>query len=418
MRAIILASIVLSACSKTAQFAGECQKNGDCPVGSACRVDKGTSVGICICRSDEACGEGFLCNTQGVCQERAGCRINTDCGDTMKFCDIATGNCVDKGIPSMGGILPGCGTDVHCEPGSVCGASGTCTEGCIGTGDCPLYRVCDRTGLTSPTELGRCVGGRCDDKSFCAFGDRCTAGACLPDPNPNHCTLDCQGNATCGDQGRNFCLVNSAYDPQNPRASYESFCGVECDAEEDCPNGYNCGGVVLLTQDQCTNSGECGGGGRECFIGEGDLRGFCSCANDQDCAPGFAAPPSCSWGSCSGAGITFCNSDDQCLGTCDYGTRYCEWPQGRPCTQDTQCDALPICGPFAGPGFGNVCITTLPDAVPCGSDAECLCVSGSCANTGRPCVNGADCVPPCMGGGCVLGAACAPEEGLLCTDVD
>ncbi|CAN0562404.1 unnamed protein product, partial [Laminaria digitata] len=149
--------------------------------------------------------------------------------------------------------------------------------------------------------------------------------------------------------------------------------------DSECPSGYNCGGVVLLTQDQCTQDTECGGGGRQCVVGEGELRGFCTCVSDQDCA--FeAAPPSCQ-GSCGGIGLQPCTMDSECLTTCVF---QCQSPQGRACTVDSD---------------------------------YCLCQAGTCINTGRQCTSGAECNPPCVGGGCSLGAACAPSEGLLCTDV-
>jgi hypothetical protein len=364
--------VLLAACSGGSRFSGECEKGGDCPVGATCRISPTTGAGLCVCRSDEACDPGEICNSQGVCQLRSGCRSNAEC-ESSKFCDFGTGACIDR---------TACGSDVHCLPGTVCQGS-RCVDGCYSTADCPLYSSCEGGGGT----LGRCIAGKCDDKSFCDFGSNCTAGMCAVNTDPNHCAYDCQGNGDCGGGGRNFCLVNPAYEPGNPRSNYQTFCGVECDAEADCPSGYNCGGVVLLTQDQCQNDAACGGGGRRCFIGEGDLRGFCSCVNDQDCAFD-AAPPTCN-------GV-------------------CQNPPNRACSDDSQCDPLPICGPYLGPGQGDVCVT---DGTPCNGAADCLCSGGTCINTGRPCSTGPECNPPCMNGGCVLGAACAPEEGLLCTDV-
>jgi hypothetical protein len=158
-----------------------------------------------------------------------------------------------------------------------------------------------------------------------------------------------------------------------------------------------------LTQDQCTNDGECGGGGRRCAIGEGDLRGFCTCVDDQDCALD-EAPPACV-GSCGGAGIVPCTIDDDCvISSCEFT---CQNPAGQPCTDDSQCQPLDICQ-------AGSCLT---DGSPCSRGADCLCAGGTCLFTGRPCNVGLDCNPPCMGGGCYLGDACAPEEGLLCTDV-
>jgi hypothetical protein len=244
-----------AACSSSTTFVGECLKNDDCTTGFYCkrtRIDQG---GICACRSDEACAKGEVCNPQGVCQARAKCRSNAEC-DPSKFCDVASGACIDR---------TACGTDVHCIPGTVCNLRASpahCIDGCFSTADCPLYSVCDRTGLTSSVAVGRCIAGRCSDKTFCPFGSRCVNSICMRDPNPNHCAACDPRSATACGSPRNYCLVNAKYDPMNPRTGTPNYCGVECRAEDDCPHGYNCTGVVLLTQNQCGSNAECGGNGR------------------------------------------------------------------------------------------------------------------------------------------------------------
>lgn len=390
----ILAMLALAGCSSPAQFAGECTVNSECPTGSACKISGDNSVGICICRSDEACGEGEICNTQGICQTRSACRSNVECPDD-KFCDLSSGNCIDR---------INCGTDVHCLPGTVCDdVQGGCVDGCYDNGDCPLFSVCTRG--SGAELLGTCLANRCSDNSFCEYGDFCQNGACVDASDPTFCQ-DCgQGEAACGSPN-DFCLINSGYDPARPETGSPSFCGVECNPESggtDCPNGYNCGGVVLLTQDQCLQDTECGGGGRQCVLGEGDLRGFCTCVDDADCAFN-EAPPAC-LGSCGGFGVIACTDDSPCVTTCEFT---CQSPQGRACTSDAQCEPLPLCQ-------NNVCITDAVTA--CTTGTDCLCPAGTCLNTGRSCSTGAECNPPCIGGGCSLGAACAPSEGLLCTDV-
>jgi len=395
---MLLSLLVLAGCSGKEQFVGGCTVNSDCPTGSACKISGDNSVGLCVCRSDEACDEGEICNTQGICQKRAACRSNVEC-EAEKFCDLASGNCIDR---------INCGTDVHCLPGTVCDeVRGECINGCIDDGDCPLYSVCARQ--TGQELFGTCLANRCSDKSFCEYGDFCQNGSCTDAANPDFCR-DCgQGNpCAAGD----FCLINSSYDPGRPENGGPNFCGVQCDqanGDSECPSGYNCGGVVLLTQDQCTQDTECGGGGRQCVVGEGELRGFCTCVSDQDCA--FeAAPPSCQ-GTCGGIGLQPCTMDSECLTTCVF---QCQSPQGRACTVDSDCEALPICGDFAGTGR-LVCATD--GITSCTTAEDCLCQAGTCINTGRQCTSGAECNPPCVGGGCSLGAACAPSEGLLCTDV-
>lgn len=382
-------------CSETRQFAGECKTAEECPTGSTCRIAKGDTSGLCVCRSDEACAEGEVCNTQGVCQKRAGCRSNVEC-EASKFCDLATGACIDR---------TACGSDVHCLPGTVCDDTGTtCVNGCFDNADCPLYSVCMGGG---PGVRGSCLAGRCTDPTFCDYGDFCAInGNCTDATNPSFCAACSQANPC--PANTDFCLINSGYDPGRPENGGPNFCGVSCTSPDECPAGYQCGGVVLLTQDQCTNSNECGGGGRECVLGEGDLRGFCTCVNDQDCAAD-TVPPACN-GSCGGLGIQPCDNDNQCLTTCQ---KRCQFPAGQACTTDDECQPLPICGAHAGPG-SMVCANNLQ---PCSTGADCLCNAGTCLNSGRPCTTGAQCNPPCQGGGCVLGSACAPVQGLYCPDV-
>jgi hypothetical protein len=329
-----------------------------------------------------------------------------------KFCDLASGNCIDR---------TGCGTDIHCLPGSVCNQElGRCEDGCLDDADCKLYNVCDRTGLSSPTALGHCLSGRCGDKTFCAYGDKCVGGACVPETNTDYCR-DCDPDPSVDDCGnrRNYCLINSAYDG-NPAHGGQNFCGIECDPNgvtdpntgnvtDSCPNGYQCGGVVLLTQDQCTNDQQCGGGGRRCFLGEGDVRGFCSCVTNDDCTID-KVPPICSK-TCGGIGLQQCQVNSDCISNnCAFTA--CIFPAGQQCSSDAQCQETELCSPQAA--GQKVCLT---DGTPCTTSAECLCNQGSCFGSGRPCTTSGDCVLTCQDGGCLLGAACAPIQGLLCPDV-
>jgi hypothetical protein len=389
--ALALLSTAALACSGKQAFVGDCAADSDCGVGARCKITGADDRGLCVCRSDEACQDGEVCNSQGVCQARSGCRSNAEC-DATRFCDLGTGDCLER---------TRCGSDVHCPPGTICDPSrGACVDGCRENGDCTLGAVC---------EGGRCLKGRCADKSFCEYGDICVGGACQPHPNGAFCQ-DCGQGRPCPSP-TDYCLLNSGYDPARPDTGSASFCGVSCSSEDQCPNGYQCGGVVLLTSDQCTQDAQCGAG-RVCVLGEGDLRGFCTCVSDQDCA--FEEFPALCAGSCGGLGLQACLSDADCARLpCDLTRRTCLNPSGRACTSDAQCQATPLCGPLTG--FpGNVCANT---GSPCASGADCLCQAGTCINSGRPCARGQECNPPCQGGGCVLGAACAPLQGLLCPDV-
>ncbi|MBI4822545.1 MAG: hypothetical protein HY791_40165 [Deltaproteobacteria bacterium] len=386
------------ACTQQPQFTGECSENTTCPSGYLCRG------GLCVCRNDESCEEGQFCNTQGICQERAGCVSNSDC-EASKFCNVATGVCVDR---------TACGTDVHCVPGQVCNAAETrCVDGCRDDGDCPLYNVCEKAAGAA---LGACIQGKCGDKSFCAFGERCMNGSCARDNDPNHCAPCDNLPGQCG-SAQNYCLINVNYDPSDPSQGTEYYCGVNCQQEADCPNGYGCGPIILLTQALCTTPAECGGGGRQCVIGEGDVRGNCTCATDTDCNTVFerAAPATCVLKTCGGLGLQPCQMDSDCsfLRCEGSGPGQCQWPQGQSCVSDSQCQDLPLCADL-GLG-GKVCVTD--GLTQCNGPGDCLCRAGTCLGTGRSCQSPADCSLSCQGGGCVLGAACGPIQGVSCEDL-
>lgn len=366
-----LLTLLLFGCGEEKRFVGDCEADTDCPVGSYCKRDARDSTGLCACRSDEACSEGEFCNVEGICQKATGCRSNADCADASKFCDLVSGACVDR---------TGCGFDVHCPAGTVCDPGGQrCVNGCRDSGDCKLFEVCDRTGLPAGAELGTCLGGICEDDSYCPFGLNCVGRQCVPTTHPDFCA-ECGSVQGCSDPS-SFCLINAAYDPQNPMGNSANFCGVECtDDPSICPSGYNCGSVVLLTQDQCNEDADCGGGGRRCRVDEGDRVGFCTCVEDADCQ---VSADICQQ-TCGGLGIRPCASDADCsFLACESA---CSASQ-RACTTDADCPGAP------------------------------QCQFGICARTGRPCSTESDCNLACRNGGCYLGDACAPEQGLSCSDV-
>lgn len=389
----VLAAATSGCSSKRTQFENGCLNDQDCPTGAYCRrASAAANEGLCACRSDEACEAGEICNSQGICQKRQDCRSNVDC-EAARFCDLGTGACLER---------TQCGLDLHCLPGQYCGADNVCQFGCLDTADCPLYQSC---------EAGQCVP-KCGDKTFCEYGDQCVNGACVPVVNDVNCQpCDPGVDGTCG-SFNNFCLINSSYEPNDPSKGPENFCGTDCRQENDCPSGYNCGTVVVVFGDQCTADNQCGGGGRRCLIGEGQNRGFCSCAVDRDCSV-ESFPPRC-LGTCGGLGLQECAQGTDCIsGNCVID--HCQWPVGQGCTQDAQCQRLPLCAPI-GPGGQNYCVNSQAP-MPCNSAADCTCVQGRCSATGRSCNTAADCNVTCVEGGCLIGSTCAPIQGLLCPDV-
>ena len=154
-------------------------------------------------------------------------------------------------------------------------------------------------------------------------------------PNQNNC-LPC-GNVTRCPSPRDFCLTNNQYDPNRPETGSAAFCSIECTDHDSCPNGYDCHGIVVPTQSECTNSDQCGQGS-VCVLGEAALRGWCTCRNDEECTPSVI-PATCQ-GSCGGFGVQACTDDSECITTCEFT---CLSPAGQPCTDDAQCQTTPLC---------------------------------------------------------------------------
>jgi hypothetical protein len=442
--------LAASGCSEGQQFQnGVCSERNDCPIGAACRG------GLCVCISDEACSPGEECNSQGLCQKLSGCRRNSQCPDPNNtFCDLSTGRCIDKVTVDNTGVRSGCGSNVHCDTGYVCDTGNNkCVEGCFADSDCPLYRVCQGAGNG---QAGSCLAGICADNSYCEYGQLCTSNGCIDSPNPNHCA-PCTGQdpAECGGSA-NYCLINASYIPGDPASGSQYYCGVNCESNPDqCPNGYGCNSIRILTQEICTtnsqccdasNAGECCPDGsldcpdnkRACTKGEGELTGGCTCLTNDDCRIDTYGPQclntcektgaSCiadsDCKSCGGRGFLPCNADADCIigscqpttgDSCSGASKKCQWPLEASCNSATDCEPLPFCVPLQGT---QTCIWDI-GGTQCNNNAECMCNqnTNTCMGTGRPCTTGADCQLTCQGGGCIIGAACGPNEGLGCPDL-
>lgn len=341
-----------------------------CPAASVCQQ------GRCLCERDEQCAPDQFCNSTGTCQARPFCRSNADCGEG-RLCDLSTGRC-RTGASGPDDPEGACWGDTQCSLGEVC-AGGQCTAGCRDDGDCGLGAKCRSVDATG---FGTCVAGACDSNADCSFGSRCVGDACFESPNSSHC-------APCGDRDcpfeGDFCLVDLRFDPAQDPAREAAFCAVACAGDPDiCPSGYTCGDVRRLTNFRC-RAGEGCGSGRACVVPEGADQGFCECASTADC-PNDEASPQCVLG-------------------------FCRQPPGRLCQRDDDCEPLPLCGPY-GPGNRDVCVSTLE---PCAAGRDCLCRNGTCQNSNRPCTASEDCFTTCVDGGCKVGEACRPIDGLRCS---
>ncbi len=343
--------------------------------------------GECVCTADEACtGEREYCEPlpggDGRCHPQRTCVWNPDCPGG--FCDTTSRFCRQTG----------CEKDLQCSFGQVCDAiTRNCVDGCRSHGDCESGQTClclDDEGAEVPCvcdgvddedrsacEIGVCAAGTCADKTFCKYGDLCAPGdeegeraACVRDDRGPYC-LNCinqPGSTACGSDGPNFCLIDTS-DP----AGRASFCGVDCsERDQECPNGFSCHDVLILTQntcrgdaqcvptgEQCRGDEECPAGSRcakaegqefgrcggRCAVGEGDQSGFCTCVTDSDCPQqACGADGRCSISrkrcvpgqddTCRGADRIVCVNNGE-LGYCMIG-RNCAPDEGITCA-DVRC---------------------------------------------------------------------------------
>lgn len=350
--------LAVSGCEASAP--GTCSSDLDCGGTDSACVDA-----RCRCLSDAACPDGRVCNVVGVCQAPAPCARNADCGSDER-CDGTTGVC---------GLAERCPRDLHCPLGQIC-QDETCVPGCRADDGCPLGQVCEGEGA-----LGSCTVG-CRGTDGCPLGAVCVGGRCFDDALPGLCA-PCGGSGDCPATG-DWCLENRAYDPQRPETGTPRHCAANCGlAPQICPNGYECRRVVARVTAPCRTDADCGFR-RRCLIEEGEPVGACTCFADRDCT-------------------------DRLAPTCRLG--FCESPAGRTCASPADCEDVEACGPY-GRGGAQVCF--LDRSRSCASGADCQCIDRECVLSGRGCRENADCATACIENGCVVGAGCAPAEGLLC----
>lgn len=365
----------LTACSDD-KLVGLCVEDADCPANFAC------VEGRCICKSDASCQANEICNLAGFCQARVGCETSLDCPEGQ-FCDRTTGNCLDADR---------CTSDVQCPMGKVCNTVRfQCEDGCRSVADCPLGAVCQCPSgaqkcdpeLQSCPEgstcaLGACKTGPCGDNSYCRYGESCLEDA---PGGPKRCVKDTRGPFCepcsippgsdrwyCAGDSANFCLIDTS------KGYGSNFCGVECGdaAGMQCPWGFECSDVLILTQETCGQSGQ---------------TAKCKARNDRDCA-----------------------TDADCVGgECDPATRKC-----RPICVGGESDVQGFC-------------TCLDDgdcpADSCGNDGHCN-ISRKACDPLQPnscsriyCKNQTDPLTKKTVGYCFIGRNCAPTEGVTCDKV-
>ncbi len=404
----VLMLAALSACG-SGKKAGACASDAECTLpGTRCDLEQQ----LCVCASDEACETGFFCNLAGVCQEKTGCSKSSECEEDS-YCDIQTGECrlVDA-EPKIGSI---CSLATHCPFGAVC-TGGSCQEGCYDDGDCLLGEICFE---------GQCGTGNgvCNNNGFCEYGELCTSNLCTTDrrgPYCRGCTQRTSMNPEPCDHPRNFCLINSA-----ELGGFTNFCGIDCSLGQECPNGYGCNGVVILTESVCTFNAQC-----KCDPNQISFP-KATCRIDSTCAPKLPnGQPDPNASNCVVQGAPECNGG-QAGGSASCIVRVGSRDGNCTCASDSDCDNGAACvdGVCCG---GNVreerqCSVgegRVSGFCTCATDGDCprdVCdpSRSACRITGHPCTPGNnDCPPiPCVDGGCLIGQNCAPLQGLSCSEV-
>lgn len=218
-----------------------CERNADCPSGSACRD------GACVaseCRTTIDCAMGTICEDE-LCVP--GCRTHRECpGDRA----CLAGACVDRGAS--------CARHVDCDEGESC-VAGFCRlqpEGCdicarcsVDT-DCDLYETCV---ITNHPDL----------PAFCS-------NVCETD-------RDCVGSSVCRQvtgAPSKFCM-----DPVGRSANDFCAASYSCTLDEPGPTL----GCALLGSECTEGSLGCGGRADTCIDTADGVLCSCTCHSDSDC---------------------------------------------------------------------------------------------------------------------------------------
>ncbi len=194
-----------------------CQNNASCGANQFCDP----TSGACRCTGNNGCPAGNFCNPLGFCQSFASCTSNLDC-PTGTFCDTTTTRCSADGP---------CSLDEHCAFNNVCNVSTlACRAGCRGDGDCAPKLACVN---------GQCTTF-CRDNQGCPVNQFCdtATGRCAARPGRVDCN-SCGITSTCGSQSTARCLSFVT------EGQTGSFCGMTCTSDDDCPSGFDCGGVIF-----------------------------------------------------------------------------------------------------------------------------------------------------------------------------
>ncbi len=413
--------------------------------------------------------------TLDVPDAKAPCVSDLDCATGLACrvgsCDEATGTCNVTTAPETCFIEGVCFTRDQQEPGDRCSVCDPDLSKITF-----VNRVCE-AGETCNPDNGQCeIGDLAGFGEPCASDAACESGLCLEGPEGKVCSRTCQascpagyacvapdggGDSVCVSRHLDLCRpcqadAECASDGASPLArcvarahGAGSFCGLDCQADGDCPGGYVCEAADGETK-QCQPEA-----------------GVCACSPRAVAA---AAETGCGLGACAGMrwcgddGLTECDGpaptgevcngqDDDCDGETDE-----DFAQGGVLVHDEHCgacgvpcqiqDGVAACALVDGaavcqllgcePGFEESApgVCTAIDPTECKADGDCpapagpcaqvACVDGTCAygaapngtacDDGDPCTSGDACqAGVCAGAGaceCVADGDCALPAGL------
>lgn len=305
------------------------------------------------------------------------------------------GTTADTGVAACDAARP-CPTGQRCEAGACVPDN---TPACSDTMPCGDGRTCSAEGLCVPLACSGhpicgdwvCINGACAEPPSCA-------GAACPGDlvcNPTTMTCEAPGVVTCTDDTE--CTNNQVC------AGGTCVPRVTCAFTADCPNGLYC--VRGVCDDGCTQASDCGDQALQWACNGGDCQQ--RCLNDDNCGTGGI----CEGNLCLPAE---CTSDAECPGA----SRTCEGEE----VGHGRCVDVVACTPGGnecGPNF-ECANGTCVESPACRGDRDCAadrycedrhcqvaesCVSMSCPS-GFECI-GARCVPSGCRGSC-------PNAGEVC----
>lgn len=305
-------------CNVEAPLGYQCN-NAGCQQGSVCQAD---TAGVQRCCSRDCAAEGKQCAPDGSCTCPPGQSADGDDSCLLQQGDPCsdTGTACQSGLACVDGVCCNSGCDESCATCSAPGSIGQCIYDAQDNGSCAVGQAC--------YAQGEC---RATPGEACAQGNSCLSGSCsarIGDGAAICCEQACDGNSRCSSDGSRCVECESNDQCPNGCNTNQGVCnplrpsGSTCDVSSQCGTGIcsavagsnqnrccpNCGGGQV-----CDASGQCGCPNNQVFI-----NGQCRRLNGQTCNAGQGF--SCQSGNCEAAvdGRNLC-----CTDNCAAGTQLC-----------------------------------------------------------------------------------------------